>query len=154
MSTRSNTVMTPISPATNATSFLTVDSGDELGPPGVGVIFKENGFLKHDDLMYRPSSSEHYPMDGGEDGIYYHTTDQRDLRKSAVTTTVLGNEQISPPRSTTAENAEHEGRNEDEGVNDGNPPPHRLPKRRSRLRLAFWKRKGHFLHRQEVSNET
>ncbi|BDD54574.1 hypothetical protein MAP00_000180 [Monascus purpureus] len=154
VSTRSNTVMTPISPATNATSFLTVDSGDELGPPGVGVIFKENGFLKHDDLMYRPSSSEHYPMDGGEDGIYYHTTDQRDLRKSAVTTTVLGNEQISPPRSTTAENAEHEGRNEDEGVNDGNPPPHRLPKRRSRLRLAFWKRKGHFLHRQEVSNET
>lgn len=172
VSTRSNTVMTPTSPATNATSFLTVDSGEEKEfPPGDGIVIREDGdHLRHDDIIPRPSSASadqyvfsssgreheihHYSNPASRRASAHHHID--DMNKGAITATIIGNGQTSPAHSTTSENVESEPQTGDEGGlgGDGDQPPRRLPKRRSRLRLAFWKRKTYLPHRPEVSNGT
>jgi 3',5'-cyclic-nucleotide phosphodiesterase len=136
--------MTPISPATNATSFLTADSGDEMG--------------RRDSL----SNSEHVAgetdnsQSGGRESdgpAPSHTSRQvDDTGKNSVTATVVGNGTASPAQSTTS--AEGGKSETPESAGGGEQGGRRVTKRRSRLRLAFWRRKNHHSHQQEVGGET
>ncbi|XHF98202.1 hypothetical protein AWENTII_001767 [Aspergillus wentii] len=169
--------MTPISPATNATSFLTVDSGDDKGVPRDSTGEHEH----HDSTSTRASSSNAYtPVDREHQGTYSssgqshvsrashtshnshrsHRSDQHvdDGNKNHVMATVFGNGRGSSSKSTTTagsvkNDGHHHGNHHGEESPGEHTPPRRLPKRRSRLRLAFWKRRNHHAH-QEVSGET
>lgn len=153
VSTYSNT-MTPISPATNATSFITVDSGDEKCP------HREHMAREHGGSDTRPCSSkqyatadrppETYPHFSGSNTSHSHMDEGS---KSPITTSVVGNSN-SPAHSTTAPSIKNEGHSHWDDSMGGEQPPRRLPKRRSRLRLAFWKRKAHHSHQHELSGET
>ncbi|OGE49430.1 hypothetical protein PENARI_c021G10776 [Penicillium arizonense] len=149
-STYSNT-MTPISPATNATSFLAVDSGDEKRVSGESAPQSDIG--GPDDSSTRPSTADAYPASipehssgycpGRSSGLGAGYSQSEDGATKDFARTANGR---SPAQSTTTgESIKNESPQED-------PHGHRkLPKRRSRLRLAFWKRRN---HTSEVRGET
>ncbi|KAM0094774.1 3',5'-cyclic-nucleotide phosphodiesterase [Aspergillus fumigatus] len=156
LSTYSNT-MTPISPATNATSFVTVDDRDEKGHS------REHIRDEHDESDgARPGSSKQYSVGEGRSEGDTHFSDTNtshshldDGRKSPITTFVVGNGSNSPAHSTTTTpSVKNEAHPTWDDPTAGEQPPRRLPKRRSRLRLAFWKRKPHHSHQHELSGET
>jgi 3',5'-cyclic-nucleotide phosphodiesterase len=145
--------MTPISPATNATSFLAVDSGDE----GKHRISDDSAPQSEaggpDDSSTRPSTS--YASHSGD----HESSSYSPAHSSGITRSEDGkdyngalNGVTSHPQSTsTGESI----KNEHSQGNGGDPNGHgmrRLPKKRSRLRLAFWKRRNH--HQQEVHGES
>lgn len=142
VSTYSNP-MTPISPATNATSFLAVDSGDEKERDQEGLTGQESGETDNLQSDLSHSQESEGPMD--------HTHQVQDVGKNNVMTTVVGNGSASPARSSTTGES---GRNERPYEPVGTEQPRPLAKRRSRLRLAFWRRKNHHSHQQELSGET
>lgn len=157
VSTRSNTVRTSISPATNATSFLAADSGDDLRSHGGGDSVNSDNDLRNDGNRVHPPASANQTAVNRDRPSYDHSSHERidTMGKNAVMTTVLGKEAVSPAQSTTAEKMENGNQNANNVASDNNnSAPRRLPKRRSRLRLAFWKRKSYFQPRQEVGNET
>jgi 3',5'-cyclic-nucleotide phosphodiesterase len=147
-STYSNT-MTPISPTTNASSFLAVDSSDEKRISGESAVQSELG--GPDDVSTRPSTADAYPSNVSEPpgGC------------SPGRSSVLGRGQTRSEDGATKHY--HRSRSPAQSTNTGesikNEPPHtddsrghrKLPKRRSRLRLAFWKRRN---HSHEVQGET
>ncbi|KAJ9254273.1 hypothetical protein DTO195F2_6777 [Paecilomyces variotii] len=152
-STYTNTVMTPVSPATNATSFLTVDSGEDkdFSPHDV-----------YDSGCSRPSSSDvpsyvHRDYDGnGHLGPYRHQRRPshrvEDVSKDDIKTTIVRNGTRSPAASTVASGSGRTG--DSHAESHGSDGMQRtVPRRRSRLRLAFWRRKSHPSHPQEVSGE-
>lgn len=149
ISTYSNP-MTPISPATNATSFLTVDSGDEMGRrDSLGRSEPETCDNSVQPDLYPVADREHE-----EDQPVRTPTSHpvEETGKNNVTTTVVGNGSSSRATSTTtAESGKHDSDYDHMGSDQ---PPRRLPKRRSRLRLAFWRRRNHHSHQQELSGET
>lgn len=158
ISTYSNN-MTPISPATNATSFLAVDSGDEKRVSDDSAAQSEVG--GPDDSSTRPSTS--YASHAGDQASSNYSpgrssahSQSEDAKDFAAAN---GNRSPTHPPSTgdsmKHENSQNIGNgngngNGDEARNGGQT--RRLPKRRSRLRLAFWKRRNH--HQQEVHGET
>lgn len=150
ISTYSNP-MTPISPATNATSFLTVDSGDEKPSLSNSLSRSEPEACENNAQpdLYPVVDRDH------EDEQSFHTPTSHpveELGKSHITTTVVGNGTTSPANSTTTAES---GRPDSDFEHMGSEqPPRQLPKRRSRLRLAFWRRKNHHSHQQELSGET
>ncbi|KAJ5688640.1 hypothetical protein N7462_003032 [Penicillium macrosclerotiorum] len=156
VSTYSNN-MTPISPATNATSFLHVDSGDEKRVSDDSAPQSDLG--APDDSSTRPSTS--YASHAGDQESNYsrspscgvetsHSHPDDGSHKESSHATANGTR--SPTQSTTTgesiKNEFPQGVHED----SHNGVLRRLPKRRSRLRLAFWKRRNH--HQQEVHGES
>jgi len=153
VSTYSNN-MTPISPATNATSFLAVDSGDDKRVTDDSAPQSEIG--GPDDSSTRPSTS--YASVGDQESSYSRgpgsirgglsQSKSEDRHSKEFSPAVNGTR--SPTQSTTTgESVKHESPQNDDSRNGG---LRRIPKRRSRLRLAFWKRRNH--HQHEVHGET
>ncbi|KAJ5157015.1 uncharacterized protein N7482_008115 [Penicillium canariense] len=156
VSTYSNN-MTPISPATNASSFLQVDSGDEKRVSDDSAAQSDLG--APDDSSTRPSTS--YASHAGDQESTYsrspsftkdisHPPSEDGNHKDFPQPAANGTR--SPTQSTTTgESIKHES---PQGPPDDshNGVLRRLPKRRSRLRLAFWKRRNH--HQQEVHGES
>ncbi|KAJ5712852.1 uncharacterized protein N7483_010033 [Penicillium malachiteum] len=152
--------MTPISPATNATSFLAVDSGDEKRVSDDSTAQSDLG--GPDDSSTRPSTSyashtgdqasSSYSQSPGRGSHHSRSEDAKDYHSAGANGT------LSPAHSTTTgesiRNEQTQGNghgNGDEARNGGNGT-RKLPKKRSRLRLAFWKRRNH--HQQEVHGES
>ncbi|KAJ6123002.1 hypothetical protein N7512_005467 [Penicillium capsulatum] len=146
--------MTPISPATNATSFLAVDSSDEKQVSDDSAPQSELG--GPEDSSTRPSTS--YASNIGDHSSSYSRdqscgvdiSPQRPQSKDFASSGVNGTR--SPTQSTTTGESV---KNDQQPVADSKPGGHgfrRLPKRRSRLRLAFWRRRNH--HQNEVHGES
>lgn len=156
--------MTPISPATNATSFLTVDSGDEKG------LSQDGSRGDHDDFgesSARPSSSS-FRRSGGEkhtrfpsrptshptDGANHHSNKGHHLHLNSPR-----KENGVASSHSTSTNASMKHGHDQHHWNDTTgaepqQPPQQPRKRRSRLRLAFWRRKNHHSHQHELSGES
>jgi 3',5'-cyclic-nucleotide phosphodiesterase len=146
--------MTPISPATNATSFLAVDSGDEKRVSDDSAPQSELG-----DNSTRPSTS--YASNADQESTYsrgIHSSGvdaaqpqpENGHHKDFLRASMNGSR--SPAQSTTTgESIKNEG-SQDSHQNGERGGLYRLTKRRSRLRLAFWKRRPH--HQHEVHGET
>lgn len=154
VSTYSNN-MTPISPATNATSFLAVDSGDEKRVTDDSAPQSEIG--AQDDISTRPSTS--YASVGGDQESSYSrgpgsiigVSHSKSEDGNAQDYKHAANGTRSPTQSTTT--GESSVKNEiPQGDDSRNGGLRRIPKRRSRLRLAFWKRRNH--HQHEVHGES
>lgn len=186
ISTYSNN-MTPISPATNATSFLTVDSAedDDDDKKSAGSLSRSE---RDPGSSTRPSTSDpSAEPDGKGSG-----SDPSQLsppvggNKSPYSRSMTGNRPSpSPPPSATTPRSDpgigysptspydphhhshhhhrHHNHHQQQPPqpppqpppqgDDGEGSPRRLPKKRSRLRLAFWRRKNHHSHQQEVGGE-
>ncbi|KAJ6119257.1 hypothetical protein N7523_003537 [Penicillium sp. IBT 18751x] len=146
--------MTPISPATNATSFLAVDSGDEKRVSDDSAPQSEIG-----DNSTRPSTS--YASNADRDSTY-----SRGIHSSGVDAAQSQSENghhkdflqagfngtRSPTQSTTTGESIKNDDTQDSHQHGERVGLHRLTKRRSRLRLAFWKRRPH--HQSEVHGES
>lgn len=153
-STYSNN-MTPISPATNATSFLVVDSGDEKRGSGESAAQSDIG--GPDDNSTRPSTADAFPsgISKPEDGCSpdrhhssRHGTSRSEDGPGKDFFKMVPNGTRSSAQSTTTGES---GMNENSQAEDSRDGRRKLPKRRSRLRLAFWKRRN---HSSGVSGET
>jgi 3',5'-cyclic-nucleotide phosphodiesterase len=157
VSTYSNN-MTPISPATNATSFLHVDSGDEKRVSDDSAPQSDLGAF--DDSSTRPSTS--YASHAGDQESNYSRSpsftkdigqppsedgNHHDFSHPALN----GTRSPTQQSTTTGESIKNESP-QGSPEESHNGVLRRLPKRRSRLRLAFWKRRNH--HQQEVHGES
>jgi len=153
-STYSNN-MPPISPVTNATSFLAVDSGDEKRISGESAAQSDIG--GPDDNSTRPSTADAYPSGGSEPAVGYNpgrsyghrhgTSRSEDGASKDFSRMAPHGTRSSAQSTTTGESI----KNETPQADDSRGERRKLPKRRSRLRLAFWKRRN---HSQEVHGET
>lgn len=153
VSTYSNN-MTPISPATNATSFLTVDDGEDKG-------FSQESSTRSDresDRDARPGSSNIDRESEGNPPQSSHTSHSQsdETNRNLVMASVKGNGHGYPGQSAYKPGSpRHEGNGQQwDGSSGGEQPSRKLLKRRSRLRLAFWKRKTHHSHHPELSGES
>lgn len=145
--------MTPISPATNATSFLAVDSGDESKHRISDDSSPQSDAGGPDDSSTRPSTS-YASHSGDHESSSYSPDHSSGIARSEDGKDYNGalNGNTSHPRSTSAgESTKHEHPQGNGGEQNGHGM-RRLPKKRSRLRLAFWKRRNH--HQQEVHGES
>ncbi|CDM26367.1 hypothetical protein DTO013E5_7723 [Penicillium roqueforti] len=149
-STYSNT-MTPISPATNASSFLAVDSGDEKRGSGESAAPSDIG--GPEDNSTRPSTADVYPsgltaggFSPGRDSIARSQARSEDGTSKDFSRLGAPGTRSTTHSTTTGESIKNEAPPADDSHGH-----HRLPKRRSRLRLAFWKRRN---HSHEVPGET
>ncbi|RDH28255.1 high affinity cAMP phosphodiesterase [Aspergillus welwitschiae] len=150
VSTYSNN-MTPISPSTNATSFLSVDS-DEKGFPRESISRSDGEW---DRANTRPATSNHPSVNAAYPSTR-RASDPHNYDAAKVTSPVGYGTSSSAQSTTTTGSMKHEGRGPrwDEHGSKEHAPPRKLPKRRSRLRLAFWKRRTHHSHQHELSGET
>lgn len=175
VSTYSNN-MTPISPATNATSFLTVDSVDDDDDDDKKSAGSLSRSERDPGSSTRPSTSDPSAEPEGKPSTDPSQLSPSDSgNKSDFTTTVVGNRpSTSPSQSIPARHEDHHRHHRHQHPrtppsgghqhhrhqgqqhqnNGGEPAPRRLPKKRSRLRLAFWRRRNHHSHQQELSGET
>ncbi|KAB8272339.1 high affinity cAMP phosphodiesterase [Aspergillus minisclerotigenes] len=147
--------MTPISPATNATSFLTVDDGEDKG-------FSQESSSRSDRESdrgdARPGSSNIDRESEGRPPQSSHTSHSQsdEMNKNHLMTPVKGNgngysrQSAHPPGSPKQDGNGQQW----DGSSGGEQPSRKLLKRRSRLRLAFWKRKTHHSHHHELSGES
>lgn len=158
-STCSNTVMTPVSPATNATSFVTIDSGDERDPTVYGLSTSDLGAVENENPS-RPTSSGLYAVmdrqryEAPNKGVYFQQRFHASHRiedygkKHHVMTAVVGHDINSRGSSPV----DHEPKPGNCVRFDPQPTfvPKALLKRKSRLRLAFWRRKESNLQQQQA----
>ncbi|KAJ5807826.1 hypothetical protein N7474_009095 [Penicillium riverlandense] len=140
VSTYSNN-MTPISPSTNATSFLAVDSGDESRISGDNSYQSDPGAPC--DSSTRPSTSDACTGEHSNNGSpgrslgTSHSRTENGSNKDYARTAVNGAR--SPTQSTTTGESMNCKGSPGDDSRDG---LRRLPKKRSRLRLAFWRRRN------------
>ncbi|KAJ5573442.1 uncharacterized protein N7459_007869 [Penicillium hispanicum] len=147
--------MASISPSTNATSHLAVD-GDEKRVSDDSAPQSDIG--APDDSSTRPSTS--YASNIGDHDISHSSghcsvADASHPRSADGTSKEFSRTAFTGARSPTQstmtgeslknEQPQEDSRNGDRGLRG-------LPKRRSRLRLAFWKRRNH--HQQELHGES
>jgi 3',5'-cyclic-nucleotide phosphodiesterase len=148
-STTTNTVATPTSPATNATSFVTLDSNDEKDCAASGLS-SASDVCPLDEHHSRPSSSGIYAVSSRQrlEPNDHHSMPQKPRSSQGfeefgkthhVMTAILGNAWNG--REPTSHRS-HEQL--------GSSSRHNIPRKKSRLRLAFWRRKPHF--QQEAGN--
>ncbi|KAL2218731.1 putative high affinity cAMP phosphodiesterase [Thermoascus aurantiacus ATCC 26904] len=174
-STQSNTLPTPLSPSTNSTGFLSVDSADEKEGFYSRLRRKSEGNVVSADSSSRPTprpasrpaSAGMYTIISREHcgdhhrGSYFsrhhHQRSPRrvdDCGKDHIMTTVVGNDVTSRAASAVTGGGMKTGGNGNGGEPFGSsePMPRTVPRRKSRLRLAFWRRKHP--HHEEVSGES
>lgn len=147
-STGTNTVATPVSPVTNATSFVSLDS--DYGQSSASDV----NDTTEGESRSRPSSSGHnagsdiqQPKTNGhylpeQSGLLSHRID--DLGKSHhVMTTILRNGTSSRGSSSVDdETPKAESPRAPQDVIYSSLPWQTLPRKKSRIRLAFWKRRS------------
>lgn len=169
VSTYSNP-MTPISTATNATSFLTRDGDGEekyqssaSEQPGTsGSDTQALGNYGHGHTHCPGAGPTSHPHSNNHPNTNTHANTNDDIRKNSVMTTLVRNESTSASggTSTTTTTGSVSGSGSGKGASGHcESGDRKLPKRRSRLRLAFWKRRSHHSQQgqqqgQEVSGET
>ncbi|KAH8700611.1 putative high affinity cAMP phosphodiesterase [Talaromyces proteolyticus] len=158
-STCANTVETPVSPATNATSFVTVDSSDEKDVNGSGLSSKSDVYPLDDDNHSRPSSSGLYAVSDRhqlESNGHYIPQKPRSFHQLEelskphhMMTAILGNALNSRGSSPIEyDNSKMDIQNTDD---ESSIPYNRtIPRKKSRLRLAFWRRKTQY--QQQADN--
>ncbi|KAK2765356.1 3',5'-cyclic-nucleotide phosphodiesterase [Arachnomyces sp. PD_36] len=187
----SNTVMTPISPSTQGTSFLSPDATEEKEYPRRGYGARGNGYGNgngydydsgnDDDLAYhsesRPTSAGIPPMGGSMPAItssleqnghysYHHHLKHQHSEEASKTRRFT-----RPPTSVMGSpNGNGNGNGHGNGLTSshshgssivrvssghgsafgsdmsGSTSSRNVPRRRSRLRLAFWRRNKHSHH--------
>jgi 3',5'-cyclic-nucleotide phosphodiesterase len=147
-STGTNTMVTPLSPATNATSIAAGDSGDERDLFGSSVLD-----CAEDGDNSRPASSNPYTLNGSDHQyepprsnptypqLSHYIGDFGKGKGHRVMTTLLGNR--TPSRASTPP--------DDDTPRSGNKglpapeavyPSKSVSRRKSRLRLTFWRRRN------------
>ncbi|KUL86167.1 hypothetical protein ZTR_08442 [Talaromyces verruculosus] len=140
-STTTNTVATPVSPATNATSFVTLDSDDKESR-GSGLSSASDVYPL-DDNHSRPSSSGLYGQRLQPNG---HSIPPKprssqgfeEFEKSHhLMTAILGNGRNGHDGSLEKVRSSHRSHEQLTSASR-----HDLPRKKSRLRLAFWRRKS------------
>ncbi|GAB1204115.1 hypothetical protein APSETT445_002764 [Aspergillus pseudonomiae] len=147
--------MTPISPATNATSFLTVDDGEDKD-------FSQESSSRSDRESdrgdARPGSSNIDRESEGHPPQSSHTSHSQsdEMNKNHTMAPVRGNSNgYSKQPAHSPGSPKHDGNGQQwDGSSGGDQSSRKLLKRRSRLRLAFWKRKTHHSHHHELSGES
>lgn len=171
-STYSNPVMTPISPATNASSFLSAEDKDDISTRlfGKGELpprrQSEANILSPTSqptslpasrpnsagmcaFISRERNGDHYRGSCHNNHHHQYSPHRiRDCLKDRIRTTVVGNDVSSPTASTMKTGGSGHG----EHLGTGEPAPRTVPRRRSRIRLAFWRRRHP--HHEEVSGES
>ncbi|OKL59677.1 hypothetical protein UA08_05273 [Talaromyces atroroseus] len=155
-STTTNTVATPTSPATNATSFVTLDSSDEKDCAASGLS-SASDVCPLDENHSRPSSSGIYAV---SDRQRLRTNDRNPISQKPrssqgfeefgkthhVMTAILGNAWSG--RESSADSKHPTSHRSHEQLTSSTR--HNLPRKKSRLRLAFWRRKPQ--SQQEAGN--
>ncbi|KAL5000797.1 hypothetical protein BDV10DRAFT_182984 [Aspergillus recurvatus] len=139
--THSN-AMTPISPSTNATSVLSADSDDH----GYARDIPRSDYADWDNRSPRAGSPKHGGDRGSENTMHSgHSQlfDGSDRNRS-------GNGS-STHSINTGSSAGQSPQWDELGPDQST---RKLPKRRSRLRLAFWKRKNYQSHNHELPEES
>ncbi|KAL3454799.1 hypothetical protein BJX65DRAFT_301426 [Aspergillus insuetus] len=152
--THSN-AMSPISPSTNATSLLSASS-DEQGYPRE---IPRSDYADWDNRSPRTGSPKHgrpagdrgseNTLHSGDSQVFHDGLDKNHM----------------PPTVRNGTGSSTQSVNTGSSKNDGHSPhwddlsgpdqgQRKLPKRRSRLRLAFWKRKSYHNNHHEVHGET
>ncbi|PCG89571.1 3'5'-cyclic nucleotide phosphodiesterase [Penicillium occitanis (nom. inval.)] len=140
-STTTNTVATPVSPATNATSFVTLDSDDKESRGS--ELSSASDVYPLDDNHSRPSSSGLYGQRLQPNG---HSIPPKprssqgfeEFGKSHhLMTAILGNGRNGHDGSLEKVRSPHRSQEQLTSA-----PCHDLPRKKSRLRLAFWRRKS------------
>ncbi|KKK16683.1 hypothetical protein AOCH_006772 [Aspergillus ochraceoroseus] len=157
ISTHSNAV-TPISPSTNATSLLSADS-DDMGYSRDNI--PRSDYPEWDNNSTRAGSPRHGATVDVESE---HTLHSVDSHTSHPLSDDSGKNHISfTTRNKTGGSSAHSGTTTSSLKHEGQPPhwdepvgveQRKLPKRRSRLRLAFWKRRTYHSNNHEVTGET
>jgi 3',5'-cyclic-nucleotide phosphodiesterase len=155
-STCTNTVATPVSPATNATSFVSLDSGDgrDANDSGQSSTSDVNDTTE-DENHSRPSSSGLYAVSDYQrpqtNGHYLSRQPQPshridDIGKSHhIMTAILRNGMGSRGSSSVDDEtpkAQSPGPQQD--VISPSLPLPTLVRKKSRMRLAFWKRRSSY----------
>ncbi|EED16869.1 high affinity cAMP phosphodiesterase, putative [Talaromyces stipitatus ATCC 10500] len=141
-STTTNTVATPVSPATNATSFVTLDSSDDKESRGSGLSSASDVYPL-DDNHSRPSSSGLYGKRLQPNGHVIPPKPRssqgfEEFGKSHhLMTAILGNSGNDHDHAEEKLRTSHRSHEQLTSA-----PRHELPRKRSRLRLAFWRRKS------------
>ena len=160
LSTYSNT-MTPISPATNATSFLS-EYGDDKAHVPEGTDRSEPD--DSDFSSAHPESSNQYTV-SDRDGSNFQSGDSHTSHSQAedagksppegltIPPTEMETEHGNGSPTLSATPTGSHGPPPDEPTS-GETSPRRLMKRRSRLRLAFWRRRPHHSPQHELSGES
>ncbi|KAL3481209.1 hypothetical protein BJX99DRAFT_180968 [Aspergillus californicus] len=147
VSTHSN-AMTPISPSTNATSLLSADSDEQ----GYRREIPRSDYADWDNRSPRTGSPKRGTGDQGSENTLHSGESQ-----------LYGSNKnhVSPMRNGTSSSTQSVNTGSSAGQTPywdelaGPEQPRKLPKRRSRLRLAFWKRKPHHSNNHhEVGGES
>ncbi|KAI9372789.1 hypothetical protein BJX61DRAFT_542369 [Aspergillus egyptiacus] len=142
--THSN-VMTPISPSTNATSLLSADSDEQ----GHYREIPRSDYAEWNSRSPRAGSPERGGGTGSENTL--HSGDSRTFHPDKNQASPVRNGTGSSTQSVRTGSSSGQGHHWDELAPQQSP--RKLPKRRSRLRLAFWKRRTHHSD-HEVSGES
>ncbi|KAL4808672.1 hypothetical protein BDV18DRAFT_132882 [Aspergillus unguis] len=154
ISTHSN-AMTPISPSTNATSVLSADSDEHPYSRDI----PRSDYADWDSRSPRAGSpkpstrpgtgtgTEDHPLFHDESGNSHHIP----LGNESGTGTATGSSTQSVNTGSTGPSPQW-----DELSPDQHQPQRKLPKRRSRLRLAFWRKKNYHSNQNqhEVTGES
>ncbi|KAL2802655.1 hypothetical protein BJX63DRAFT_103487 [Aspergillus granulosus] len=151
--THSN-AMSPISPSTNATSLLSADSDDQ----GYTREIPRSDYADWDNRSPRTGSPKHGPvgdrgsentLHSGDSHVFHDGLDKNHMPPAVRNGTGSSTHSITTGSSKNDGHSPHwdDPLEPDQGQR-------KLPKRRSRLRLAFWKRKSHHNNHHEVHGET
>ncbi|KAL2834075.1 hypothetical protein BJY01DRAFT_85937 [Aspergillus pseudoustus] len=150
--THSN-AMSPISPSTNATSLLSADSDEQVYTREI----PRSDYADWDNRSPRTGSPKRGPVGDRRSENTLHSGDSHvfhdGLDKNHMPPTVRNGTGSSTQSITTgsSKNDGHSPHWDDLSPDQGQ---RKLPKRRSRLRLAFWKRKSYHNNHHEVHGET
>ncbi|KAL4779297.1 hypothetical protein BJX76DRAFT_94015 [Aspergillus varians] len=147
ISTHSN-AMTPISPSTNATSVLSADS-DERGYSRDNI--PRSDYADWDNRSPRTGSPKHGTEDRGSENTLHSGSSQIFHDDKGRSPLRNGTGSSTPSVNTGSSTGQSPPWDELAGQEQ---VPRKLPKRRSRLRLAFWKRKNHHSNQNEVPKES
>lgn len=149
ISTHSN-AMTPISPSTNATSVLSADS-DERTYSRDNI--PRSDYADWDNRSPRAGSPKHGREDQESENTLHSGNAQLFHDDSDKNQASMGNTTGSSTQSVNTGSSTGQSPQWDELAGQ-EQPQRKLPKRKSRLRLAFWKRKNHHSNHQEVTGES
>ncbi|KAL4913908.1 hypothetical protein BDW62DRAFT_213822 [Aspergillus aurantiobrunneus] len=148
VSTHSN-AMTPISPSTNATSVISADSDEQ----GYSRDIPRSDYADWDNRSPRAGSPKHGTEDRGSENTLHSGNSQLFHGGSDKNHVSMRNGTGSSTQSVTTGSSMGQSPQWDE-LAAQEQPTRKLPKRRSRLRLAFWRRKNHHSNNHEVTGES
>jgi 3',5'-cyclic-nucleotide phosphodiesterase len=151
--THSN-AMSPISPSTNATSLLSASSDEQ----GYTREIPRSDYADWDNRSPRTGSPKHGPagdrgsentLHSGDSHVFHDGLDKNHMPPTVRNGTASSTQSINTGSSKNDGHSPHW-----DDLSGPDQGQRKLPKRRSRLRLAFWKRKSYHNNHHEVHGET